>query len=223
MDDALGDQPRHLGRGADRQLAPRRAGTVPAERAGWTHAVALAELVGRGRRARRSSAGPRTSPPGTPGAAPRSCCAGRTSSSGHAGELHPRSCAAFGLPPRTQRARARPRRADRRGARRRRRSRRCRPTRWPRRTSPWSSTRPCPAAEVAAALRRRRGALLESVAAVRRLHRAADRRGPEVPGLRPALPGARTGRSPTPRRRPPGTPPWPRRRAGHRGGAAHAE
>jgi phenylalanyl-tRNA synthetase beta chain len=99
MDVALGDQPRHLA--AVLTGAWRRPGwDSPGERAGWTHALALADLVGRtvGLELERSAA---DVAPWHPGRCAAIVLPGSDTVLGHAGELHPQVVAAFGLPPRT--------------------------------------------------------------------------------------------------------------------------
>ena len=99
MDDALGDQPRHLAavvtgawRGADWR--------GPVEPAGWPHAFALVETVGRavGLELVRRAA---EQPPWHPGRCAAVLLPGSDVVIGHAGELHPRVLAAYGLPART--------------------------------------------------------------------------------------------------------------------------
>jgi len=99
MDDALGDQPRHLA--AVLTGAWRRPGWDSAgERAGWTHAVSLADLVGRtvglGLELRAADVAP-----WHPGRCAAIVLPGTDIVIGHAGELHPTVIAAFGLPART--------------------------------------------------------------------------------------------------------------------------
>jgi phenylalanyl-tRNA synthetase beta chain len=99
MDDALGDQPRHLA--AVLTGAWRRPGwRGPGERAGWQHALALADLAGRavGLDIERRSA---AQPPWHPGRCAAIVLPGTGVVIGHAGELHPRVVEAFGLPQRT--------------------------------------------------------------------------------------------------------------------------
>jgi phenylalanyl-tRNA synthetase beta chain len=99
MDDALGDQPRHLA--AVLAGAWRRPGWQgPGERGGWQHAVALADLVGLavGLELQRRSA---DQAPWHPGRCAAIVLPGTGVVIGHAGELHPRVVQAFGLPPRT--------------------------------------------------------------------------------------------------------------------------
>jgi phenylalanyl-tRNA synthetase beta chain len=98
MDDALGDQPRHLA--AVLTGAWRRPGWAGAgERAGWQHALGLADLVGHAvgldltRRAADQA-------PWHPGRCAAVVLPGTAVVVGHAGELHPRVVAAFGLPQR---------------------------------------------------------------------------------------------------------------------------
>ena len=216
MDDALGDQPRQLA--AVLTGAWRRPGwSGPGERAGWQHAVALAGVTGRAvgldldRRAAEEA-------PWHPGRCAALVLPGIDVVVGHAGELHPRVVAAFGLPARTCALEldldvliaGAPEVGE---------------------VLPLSShpvakedvalvvDAQVAAADVAAALRagRRRPARVR--AAVRHLHRPADRRGPEVAGLRPAVPGL--GPHPD-RRRDRGGPGRGRRRrgGGDRRGAA---
>lgn len=98
MQAALGQQPQHLA--AVLTGAWRTAGWQgPAEPAGWQQSLALTELVGRAvgvRLVRRAA----ELPPWHPGR-----CAELATADGvllgHAGELHPRVVAAFGLPERT--------------------------------------------------------------------------------------------------------------------------
>ncbi|WP_375422748.1 phenylalanine--tRNA ligase subunit beta [uncultured Friedmanniella sp.] len=99
MDDALGDQPRHLA--ALLSGAWRRSGWAgPGERAVWSHAVALAELVAAtvglplARRAAEQA-------PWHPGRCAALLLPGSDVVVGHAGELHPSVVEAFGLPART--------------------------------------------------------------------------------------------------------------------------
>ncbi len=99
MDRALGDQPRHLA--AVLTGAWRRPGwDSPGERVGWTHAVALADLVGQtvGLPLERRAA---ETAPWHPGRCAALLLPGTDVVLGHAGELHPSVVAAFGLPPRT--------------------------------------------------------------------------------------------------------------------------
>jgi phenylalanyl-tRNA synthetase beta chain len=99
MDDALGDQPRHLA--AVLTGAWRRPGWGgPGERAGWQHAMGLADLVGRavGLDLERRVG---NQPPWHPGRCAAIVLPGTGVVIGHAGELHPRVVAAFGLPQRT--------------------------------------------------------------------------------------------------------------------------
>ena len=107
---------------------------------------------------------------------------------GHAGELHPRVCAALELPPRTSVDGARPRRAARRrrcrSGRRSRRSRRCCST-W----RSWSRDE-VPAAEVDAALREGAGELLESLRLFDVYTGAAGAGGIAVAGVRADAAGA---------------------------------
>ena len=183
-------------------------------------------LVGRGppgRLGRRGRRRPRASPsalgvevdrprrrarrPGTPAAAPRSWSA--TPSLGHAGELHPRVCAAFGLPPRTAAAEIdldAPARARRSLIVRRRRSR---PTRWPRRTSRSSSTTSVPRRRRRGGAARGRGRAAGVDPALRRLHRR--RRSARARSRWPSrcASGRPTARSPSRRPAPPATPPSP--------------
>lgn len=99
MDEALGDQPKHLAAvltGAWR----RTSWTGPGERAGWQHAAALADVVGRsvGLELRRRAA---EQAPWHPGRCAALVLPGLDVVIGHAGELHPRVVEAFGLPART--------------------------------------------------------------------------------------------------------------------------
>jgi phenylalanyl-tRNA synthetase beta chain len=99
MDDALGDQPRHLA--AVLSGAWRRPGwDGPGERVGWSQAVALADVVGRtvGLGLHRRTA---QRAPWHPGRCAAILLPGSDVVIGHAGELHPRVIAAFGLPPQT--------------------------------------------------------------------------------------------------------------------------
>jgi phenylalanyl-tRNA synthetase beta chain len=99
MDDALGDQPRHLA--AVLTGAWRRPGWAgPGERAGWQHAMRLADLVGRavGLDLERR---PAEQTPWHPGRCAAIVLPGTGVVIGHAGELHPRVVEAFGLPQRT--------------------------------------------------------------------------------------------------------------------------
>ena len=171
--------------------ARRPAGRTRSRRPGWSPATGRRRADGPGRPARAVAPRPvRRAAPSTTGVV------------GHAGELHPRVVAALELPARTVRDGARPRRARRRrgigprpGA--------VRPTRRRCWTSRWSCrTRPRPRRS-----RRRCGTapakLLESL----RLFdvytgRSRLGRGPQVAGVRAALPG-------------PG--PHADRRGGHRG------
>ncbi|WP_375432509.1 phenylalanine--tRNA ligase subunit beta [uncultured Friedmanniella sp.] len=99
MDDALGDQPRHLGAVlcGDWRVAGWQG---PAERAGWTHAAALVDAVGHAvgldlvrRQAEQA--------PWHPGRCAAVLLPGSDVAIGYAGELHPQVIAAYGLPPRT--------------------------------------------------------------------------------------------------------------------------
>ncbi len=127
---------------------------------------------------------------------------------GHAGELHPRVCAAFGLPRGTSaleidldllmsravdvpRAPSYSNQPRRQGGRRARRGR----------------VRAGGGGRGGAA--RRRGRPAGVGAAVRRLHRPAGRRGPQVARLRPAVPRPRPDPDRERGRQPPATPPWP--------------
>jgi len=99
MDDALGDQPRHLGAvltGAWRGTGWRGA----EERAGWVQALGLADLVGEavGLTLLRQTA---EQEPWHPGRCAAILLPGTDVVIGHAGELHPRVIAAYGLPART--------------------------------------------------------------------------------------------------------------------------
>ncbi len=99
MDDALGDQPKHLGAVLTGHW--RRPGwTGPAERAGWRQAAGLVELVGRtvGLDVVRRAA---DHAPFHPGRGAEILLAGSDIVIGQAGELHPQVCAAFGLPTRS--------------------------------------------------------------------------------------------------------------------------
>ena len=141
--------------------ASRPAGGAPGRPAGWADAVEAARAVaarGRGRAGRPR--GPARAL--APGPLRRAVRRGRRLV-GHAGELHPRVVEALGLPPRTcameldldllEPPTARP--AAGPGD--------LRLSRWPPRTSRWSSTRRCRGRRVEAALREGAGALLESV------------------------------------------------------------
>ena len=99
MDDALGDQPRHLA--AVLTGSWRRPGwDTPGERADWSHAVALAELAAStvGLRLGRR---PAEQAPWHPGRCAALLLPGTEAVVGHAGELHPKVVQAFGLPART--------------------------------------------------------------------------------------------------------------------------
>lgn len=99
MDDALGDQPRHLGAVLCGDW--RATGWQgPAERAGWTQAAALVDAVGHavGLDLVRRQA---EQPPWHPGRCAAVLLPGSDLVIGYAGELHPQVIAAFGLPPRT--------------------------------------------------------------------------------------------------------------------------
>lgn len=99
MDDALGDQPKHLA--AVLTGAWRRPGWSGAgERASWSHAAALAEVVGAtvGLELVRRAA---EQPPWHPGRCAALLLPGLDVVVGYAGELHPSVVAAFGLPTRT--------------------------------------------------------------------------------------------------------------------------
>jgi phenylalanyl-tRNA synthetase beta chain len=99
MDDALGDQPRMLAAVLTGSWV--RAGwRGPAQPASWTQAIALAEeaaaAVGTTLDRR-----PTEHAPWHPGRCAELRLAETDVVIGHAGELHPQVCAAFGLPPRT--------------------------------------------------------------------------------------------------------------------------
>ncbi len=99
MDEALGDQPRHLA--AVLTGAWKRAGwSGPGERAAWLHAVALAELVAStvGLPLARRSA---EQAPWHPGRCAAMLLPGSDAVIGYAGELHPSVIEAYGLPVRT--------------------------------------------------------------------------------------------------------------------------
>ena len=131
--------------------APRlRALCGDRDRAGWWGDGPAGRLERRHRDRPRGGRRPRARadrPARQPGAvAPGTLCRAASSarpSVGHAGELHPKVCRAFGVPARTVGRRARPRRPAR--ARRHRADARptSRPTRSPRRTSPSSSPTTC--------------------------------------------------------------------------------
>ena len=160
LNKALPDQPLHL---AFAVCGDR-------DRAGWwgdgspapAGATSIETAAGRRRRARSRADRPAGEPaPWHPGR-----CAELVLGEavvGHAGELHPKVCRAFGVPARTVGRRARPRRPARAGRGRALRLRTSRPTRSPRRTSPSSSPTDLPAAELAATLREGAGPLCESV------------------------------------------------------------
>ncbi|MCW2811979.1 MAG: phenylalanine--tRNA ligase subunit beta [Friedmanniella sp.] len=99
MNDALGDQPRHLAAVLTGQWQP--AGWAgPARRAGWEEALGLADVAAAAvgvRLARRS----RQQAPWHPGRCAELTVAGTDVVIGYAGELHPGVGAAFGLPART--------------------------------------------------------------------------------------------------------------------------
>jgi len=99
MQDALGDQPRHAAVVLTGDWRP--AGwTGPAERTSWTHAVWFAETLARavGLDLDRQAV---ALAPWHPGRGAQLLLAGTDVVVGHAGELHPQVCAAFGLPART--------------------------------------------------------------------------------------------------------------------------
>ena len=99
MDDALGDQPRQLAAVLTGSWR-RPSWDTPGERAGWSHAVALAELAGQtvGLRLERR---PAELAPWHPGRCAALLLPGIDVVVGHAGELHPSVVQAFGLPART--------------------------------------------------------------------------------------------------------------------------
>jgi phenylalanyl-tRNA synthetase beta chain len=99
MDDALGDQPRFLA--AVLTGSWTRAGwQAPARPSGWVHALALADEAATavGASLTRTAA---EHAPWHPGRCAALRLAGTDVVVGHAGELHPRVCEAFGLPART--------------------------------------------------------------------------------------------------------------------------
>jgi phenylalanyl-tRNA synthetase beta chain len=99
MDDALGDQPRHLA-GVLTGFWRRPGWSGAGERAGWQHAALLADVAGRALGlglVRR----PAEQAPWHPGRCAALLLPGLDVVVGHAGELHPRVAEAFGLPPRT--------------------------------------------------------------------------------------------------------------------------
>ncbi len=131
--------------------ARRRAGPTPSSRHGWWPRAVGVTLDRPGRR---------RPTPWHPGRCAELVVDGAVV--GHAGELHPRAVAAFGLPARTAAMEldldavlAAGTAVGSRLA--------VSATRWPRRTSRWSSTTAVPAADVEAALRDGAGELLESV------------------------------------------------------------
>ena len=206
------------------EAIPRPA-AAPRRRAG--RRARARRLVGRGprrglvRRDRPSCAGWPTSSASTSRSArpsrrpwhPGRCAelAGRrASSSGHAGELHPQVCRASACPAAQRRGRDRPRRPDGRAPSTSSPGPASRPTRWPRRTSPSSSTTSVTGrrGRGGAARGRRRPARVDP--ALRRLHRRPGRRGPQVAGLRAALPGPRPHPDRARRPAPPATPRWRR-------------
>ncbi|MFP5282279.1 MAG: phenylalanine--tRNA ligase subunit beta [Actinomycetes bacterium] len=99
MQDALGDQPRHAAAVLSGDWRP--AGwNGSAEQAGWTHAAWFAETLASAvglRLDRRATA----VAPWHPGRCAALLLAGTDTVLGHAGELHPQVCRAFGLPART--------------------------------------------------------------------------------------------------------------------------
>ena len=145
-----------------------------------------------GRRARRRGRGAHAGgrPRGTPAGAPRSRSA--AGAVGHAGELHPRVCAAFGVPAADRGRGGGPRRPARR-------------TRWPSSPAPELSTYPVAKEDVAlvvaddvpaedagrAPCARAPGELCESVRLFDVYTGEQIGDGPQVAGLRAALPRAR--------------------------------
>jgi len=98
LDRALGRQPRHLAALLSGQWLPD-GWTGPGQPAGWQQAIAFVEIAGRavGLQLSRRAA---ERAPWHPGR----CAEFVTSDDlvlGHAGELHPSACEAFGMPPRT--------------------------------------------------------------------------------------------------------------------------
>ena len=99
MDDALGDQPRFLA--AVLAGAWTRAGWQgPVRPSGWAQAVALAEVAAAAVGASLTREAAEVAP-WHPGRCAALRLAGSDVVVGHAGELHPRVCEAFGLPART--------------------------------------------------------------------------------------------------------------------------
>ena len=99
MEAALAEQPRHVAAVlAGQWRAPSWSG--PGEPAGWRHAIAFAETAARaiGVRLTRTAA---EQAPWHPGRCASLRAADTEAVVGHAGELHPTVCAAFGLPART--------------------------------------------------------------------------------------------------------------------------
>ena len=186
LDAALPAQPRHVAAVLRRRASSSAGWWGPGRPAGWADAVEAARTVARAGGGRADRRAPTSTPRGTPAAAPR--CTSTARLVGHAGELHPRVVAALGLPDAHLRDGARPGRCSgadhapvpapadlhlpgrhpgRRARRRRRR----------------------PGGRGRGGAARRRGRAAGVAAAVRRLPRAAGRRGPDVAGLRPAVPG----------------------------------
>ena len=94
---AVPDQPRHVGAVLCGDLEPR-GWSGPARAATWADAVEVAQVVARAARVELDVRAART-PPWHPGRCAELVLADRVV--GHAGELHPRVIAAFGLPERT--------------------------------------------------------------------------------------------------------------------------
>ena len=177
--------------------------------ADWSDAI---EVVRDARpRARRRGRGRADVPDAVAPEPLRAACSVDGQEFGHAGELHPRVCRTFGLPPRHRGARDRPRLPDGADASRSRTApvvlappggqggRRAGGRR--RRSAPSRSSRPC--APAPASCSRASGSSTSTPA--RRSARARSR------SPSPSASGPPTARSPRPRRAPPATPPSPPR------------
>ena len=127
--------PRHRG---VRAPAPRRAGGAPGRPVEWSDALAGVREVAAALRVPTSRCARGSRAPWHPGRCAEVVAGGQVV--GRAGELHPRVCTAWGVPPRTVAAEVDLGRLLELAPGRHRRARRSRTTRWPRRTSPWWST-----------------------------------------------------------------------------------
>ena len=100
MDDALGDQPRHLGAVLTGYWRPPGWTQPAGEKVAWHHAVGLVEEVARTVGLAVSAQAGDTAP-WHPGRCAELTISGTDVVIGQAGELHPQVCQAFGLPARS--------------------------------------------------------------------------------------------------------------------------